>query len=64
MSYVVLQKQQMNKETVNKNSEALDKDSILAKNLFFQKKSPHLVGLTFGGIFKPKVMEKVQRNRG
>ena len=29
-----------------------------------KKKSPHLVGLTFGGIFKPKVMEKVQRNRG
>ena len=23
-----------------------------------------MVGLTFGGIFKPKVMEKVQRNRG
>ena len=29
-----------------------------------KKKSPHLVGLTFGGIFKPKVMEKVQRNTG
>ena len=28
-----------------------------------KKKGLHLVGLTFGGIFKPKVMEKVQRNR-
>ena len=23
----------------------------------------HLFGLTFGGIFRPKMMEKVQRNR-
>ena len=28
-----------------------------------KKKGHHLFGHTFGGIFRPKVMEKVQRNR-
>ena len=28
-----------------------------------KKKGHHLFGLTFGDIFRPKVMEKVQRNR-
>ena len=28
-----------------------------------KKKGHHLFGLTFGDIFRPKMMEKVQRNR-
>ena len=37
---------------------------ICHSNNISKKKSLHAVGLAFGGIFKPKVMEKVHRNRG